>query len=246
MIEFVADRPGHDQRYSVDTTKVRALGWAPSRSFEEALDDTIAWYRANEWWWRPLKEGGASDRRGDATGQPRALTEFDAIAPLNVYGRSKAAGERLVRETLRQHHIIRTAWVCGARGNNFVRTMLRLTERGEPISVVDDQIGSPTFTRDLAAATREIAVSGRYGTWNRTNAGRCSWYDLAAATFELAGVEVDLRRQSSAALDRPAPRPSWSVLDDTHATAAGLTPLPAWRDGLRDLLAELGAHGRPT
>jgi dTDP-glucose 4,6-dehydratase len=64
MIEFVADRPGHDQRYSVDTTKVRALGWAPSRTFEEALDDTIAWYRANEWWWRPLKEGGASDRRG--------------------------------------------------------------------------------------------------------------------------------------------------------------------------------------
>jgi dTDP-glucose 4,6-dehydratase len=65
MIEFVADRPGHDQRYSVDTSKVRTLGWAPSRTFEEALDDTIAWYRANEWWWRPLKEGGASDRRGD-------------------------------------------------------------------------------------------------------------------------------------------------------------------------------------
>jgi dTDP-4-dehydrorhamnose reductase len=175
----------------------------------------------------------------DPTGQPRALTEFDPIDPLNVYGRSKAAGERLVRETLRQHHIIRTAWVCGARGNNFVRTMLRLTERGEPISVVDDQVGSPTFTRDLAAATREVAASGRFGTWNRTNAGRCSWYDLAAATFELAGVEVDLRRQSSAALDRPAPRPSWSVLDDTHATAAGLTALPPWRDGLRRLLQEL-------
>jgi dTDP-4-dehydrorhamnose reductase len=109
------------------------------------------------------------------------------------------------------------------------------------VRVVDDQVGNPTATPHLAAAIRELAVTGRYGTWHRTNAGRCSWYELAAAVFELAGVEVDLQPQPSSALDRPAPRPAWSVLDATHATAAGLTPLPHWRDGLTRVLEELGA-----
>jgi multidrug transporter EmrE-like cation transporter len=134
---------------------------------------------------------------------------------------------------LRDHHIVRTAWVCGARGSNFVRTMLRVGREQGAARVVDDQIGSPTFTRDLAAAIRELAVSGRYGTWHRTNSGTCSWYELAAATFELAGIDVDLERMSSDELDRPAARPAYSVLSDQHATLAGLTPLPHWRDGLR-------------
>lgn len=174
---------------------------------------------------------------GDGTALP--WTEFDTLAPLNAYGRSKAAGEQLVRQTLREHHIVRTAWVCGARGNNFVKTMLRVGREQGAAHVVDDQVGSPTFTRDLAAALREVAVSGRYGTWNRTNAGSCSWYELAAATFELAGLDVDLAPMSSDELDRPAPRPAYSVLSDVHATAAGLTPLPHWRDGLAALLTEM-------
>lgn len=178
--------------------------------------------------------------RTDAAGNPRPWTEFDQVAPISAYGRSKAAGEALVRQTLREHFIVRTAWVCGARGNNFVRTMLRVgRERGEA-RVVDDQVGSPTFTRDLAAALRELAVSGRYGTYHRTNSGECSWYDLAAATFELAGLDVDLGRMSSDELDRPAPRPAYSVLSERHSTGSGLRPLQPWRDGLRDLLDELG------
>lgn len=172
-------------------------------------------------------------------GEPRGWTEFDPVAPINTYGRSKAAGEQLVREALPAHHIVRTAWVNGARGNNFVKTMLRVGRERDVVRVVDDQTGSPTFTRDLAAAMRELAVTGRYGTVNRTNAGSCTWFDLAAATFELARVEVDLQRQRSDELDRPAPRPGWSVLDDTHATASGLTPLPPWRDGLARMLNEL-------
>jgi dTDP-4-dehydrorhamnose reductase len=175
-----------------------------------------------------------------ADGTPRPYTEFDAIDPLNAYGRSKAAGEQLVRATLAEHHIVRTAWVCGARGGNFVRTMLRVgRERGEA-RVVDDQVGSPTFTRDLAVALREIAVSGRYGTWHRTNAGVCSWFDLAAATYELAGLDVELTRMSSTELDRPAPRPAYSVLSNRHAELSGLSAMPPWRDGLAALLAELG------
>lgn len=181
-------------------------------------------------------------------------TEFDPVDHVNRYGASKAAAERLVRETLRAHYIVRTSWVCGARGRNFVKTMLRLgRERGDvraageaggqggPITVVDDQVGSPTFTRDLAAATRELAVTGRYGTYHRTNDGTCSWFEFAAATFELAGLDVDLRPMSSDELDRPAPRPAYSVLSGRHSVLSGLRTMPHWRDGLERLLRELEA-----
>ena len=176
-----------------------------------------------------------------AAGEPRGLTEFDPVVPINAYGRSKAAGEALVRQSLGTHHIVRTAWVNGARGRNFVRTMLRLASQGRPIRVVDDQVGSPTFTRDLAAAVRELASSGRYGTVNRTNGGSCSWYELAEAVFAERGLEVDLAPQPSTALQRPAPRPSWSVLDPTHAVTSGLSELPPWRESLRVLLDEIEA-----
>jgi dTDP-4-dehydrorhamnose reductase len=181
---------------------------------------------------------GQAPTRADGT--PRAWTEADAVAPINAYGRSKAAGEQLVRETLREHHIVRTAWVAGARGDNFVRTMLRLARERDVVEVVDDQFGSPTYSRDLAVAIRELAATGRYGTVHRTGAGVSSWHDLAATTFEYAGLDVDLRRTTSTALPRPAARPTWSVLSATHATAMGLTPLPAWQDGVRRLLQELG------
>jgi len=178
-------------------------------------------------------------------GSPRGYSESDPVAPLSVYGRSKAAGEQLVRETLREHHIVRTAWVSGARGRNFVRTMLRLAEEGGPIRVVDDQTGSPTTTRDLAAAVRTLAVSGRYGTVHLVNEGVATWFDVAARLFERTGHAVDLGPQSSSAVARPAPRPAWSVLDTTHARTIGVGPLPDWRDGLDRLLAELGATGDP-
>jgi dTDP-4-dehydrorhamnose reductase len=175
-------------------------------------------------------------------GHPRGYVEADPVAPLSVYGRTKAAGEQLVRGTLTRHHIVRTAWVSGARGSNFVRTMLRLADAGGPVRVVDDQVGSPTTTRDLATAVRALAVTGRYGTVHLVNEGSCSWFELAAAIFAEAGREVDLSPQSSGAIERPAPRPAWSVLDTTHATALGLA-LPHWRDGLVRLLDELGVRG---
>lgn len=172
-------------------------------------------------------------------GEPRPYREFDPVDPLNEYGRSKWAGEQLVRATLDEHYIVRTAWVCGARGSNFVKTMLRIGREQGEARVVEDQIGSPTFTRDLASAVRELAVTGRFGTYNRTNEGRCSWYELAAATYELAGVEVELTAIASDELDRPAPRPAYSVLSSVHARAAGLAALPHWRDGLERFLDEL-------
>lgn len=176
----------------------------------------------------------------DAGGTPRPWTEVDPVAPRSVYGSSKLAGERLVRQTLAEHVIVRTAWLAGVGGGNFVRTMLRVARERGALQVVDDQIGSPTFTADLAPALRHLAVAGRPGTYHLTNEGRASWFDLAAATFELAGVDVDLSPQPSSALDRPAPRPAWSVLDTRHARLTGVPPLPHWRDGLARLLADLG------
>lgn len=178
-------------------------------------------------------------------GEPRGWVETDPTAPLSVYGRSKLAGEELVRTTLAAHHIVRTSWVSGARGRNFVRTMLRLAASEPVVRVVDDQVGSPTATRDLAAAVRRLAVSGRYGTVHLANEGRASWFDVAAAVFELAGRDVALEPQPSSALTRPAPRPAWSVLDQTHARALGVGPMPHWRDGLARLIDELGAAAGP-
>lgn len=230
-----------------------AAAWTNVDGCEDDPDKAHAVNALGSWWLaRACDAAGASlvmvstdyvfDGVGGATAgsEPTPYTEFQPVDPLNQYGRSKAAGEALVRQALDEHYIVRTAWVCGARGNNFVKTMLRVGKEQGKARVVDDQIGSPTFTRDLAAALREVAVSGRYGTYHRTNSGTCSWYDLAAATYELAGVDVDLQPMKSDELDRPAPRPAYSVLSDRHAVLSGLSEMPHWRDGLRDLLDELG------
>lgn len=174
-----------------------------------------------------------------ATGDPRGWTEFDPLCPGNEYGRSKAAGEQLVRQSLSRHHIVRSSWLAGSGGGNFVRTMLRLGEEGT-VRVVTDQVGSWTSTRDLAVAIREVAVSGRHGTVHRANAGpAASWFEVAVATFEAAGVDVECVPISTADMPRPAPRPAWSVLDQRHATQIGLTPLPDWRQSLTALVQHL-------
>jgi dTDP-4-dehydrorhamnose reductase len=174
-------------------------------------------------------------------GRPRGWTEFDPVAPANAYGRAKAAAEELIRTTLHEHHIVRTAWLSGAQGANFVRTMLELGATRDRIEVVTDQVSSPTVTRDLAAATVEVVAHGQYGTVHRTNQGRCTRADLARAVFELAGLDVEVVDTTSVRMARPAPRPTWSVLDDRHARTQGFSELPHWRDGLRRLLLELGA-----
>ena len=169
----------------------------------------------------------------------RPYTEFDPVHPLSVYGRTKEAGEQLVRQTLERHYVVRTSWVLGVHGSNFVKTMLRLgRERGE-VRVVDDQTGSPTFAFDLAAAIRRLAVSGRHGTYHLTNSGSCTWFELAAATFAEAGLDVALTPTDTATFGLPAPRPAYSVLDNLKARLTGLEPLPPWRDSLKRLVAEL-------
>jgi dTDP-4-dehydrorhamnose reductase len=172
---------------------------------------------------------------------PGPIPEDLPPSPLSVYGQSKADGD-LHLESLERHYLIRTTWVVG-EGGNFVRTMASLADRGISPSVVDDQIGRPTFTADLAAGIHHlIEVGAPFGTYNLTNDGDpVSWADLAAAVFEARGRSADdVRRVSTADYfaDKPqaAPRPLNSVLDLGKLTATGFRPRD-WRDGLREYLA---------
>ncbi len=158
-----------------------------------------------------------------------AYVESDPVDPRTAYGRSKLAGDRAVRENAPRHAIVRTAWVFGPGGRNFVDTMRRLASERDEVTVVDDQVGCPTYTGHLAQALVDVAERGLTGTLHVAGGGRCSWYDLAAATFDLTHAEVVLRRGASADLDRPAKRPAFSVLASERDDAPRL---PDWREGL--------------
>lgn len=172
---------------------------------------------------------------GEDRGRP--WTEFDPVRPVNAYGRSKAAAEKLVRETLREHYIVRTAWLLGGGGRDFVARVLRQAREDGQVEVVADQVGSPTFAPDLAAALAELVLTRRFGTYHRTNAGGASRHELAQAALDLAGSPVEARKMTSDRLDAPAPRPAYAELSDRHAVLSGLTPLRHWRDALTAMLA---------
>jgi dTDP-4-dehydrorhamnose reductase len=164
---------------------------------------------------------------GDATEPYR---EDAPTGPIGAYGRSKLAGELAVENAApASHAIVRTAWVFGPHGKNFVDTMLRLGGERDEVTVVDDQLGCPTYTGHLAAALVAIAAARTHGVLHVAGGGACTWWDLAVATFERAGLAVTVHRGSSADLGRPAPRPAYSVLRSTRSDAPALPP---WQEGL--------------
>lgn len=161
--------------------------------------------------------------------------EFDVPKPASVYGRSKYAGEQLVRMVCPEHYIIRTAWLFGNNGQNFVKTMLRLSGERDELTVVDDQLGSPTFSLDLARRISDLMGTGWYGTYHVTNSGSTSWNGFAKSILSAAGQNPDkVKPMSSAELNRPAPRPAYSVLRNLMCELRGLPPLPAYEDALRE------------
>ncbi len=176
-----------------------------------------------------------------------AYLETDSTNPLGIYGESKLAGEEAIRKAGNRHIIIRTAWVYGNCGKgNFVKTMLRLGKEREEIRVVADQIGSPSWTADLAAATAHIMPAiglEDFGTYHYTNSGVCSWYDFAIAIFEEAeklGFPLKVQRIipiTTAEYPTPAKRPAFSVLSTVKISALLGTYPPHWRQGLRQMLA---------
>lgn len=171
--------------------------------------------------------------------------EYDAIGPRSAYGRTKAHGERLALEANGDRtHIIRTAWLYGEHGSSFPATMLRLAGERDTLRVVDDQVGQPTWTADLAAQTVALLDSGiPEGIWHGTNSGHGSWFDFARAVFENAGLDPErVTPTDSSQFARPAPRPAYSVLGHDGWAAAGLKPLRDWRQALSAAFAT-GALG---
>lgn len=164
--------------------------------------------------------------------------EHDAIGPASVYGRSKWAGEQGVRETNPRHAIVRTAWLYGRGGRNFVDTIRTRALAGEPLAVVEDQHGAPTWTEDLAGALLGVMDARAFGTLHATNGGECTWYEFAVEICRLTGAGIEVARQSSAALARPAPRPEWSVLHLGSLERVLGRPMPHWRDALERYLAQ--------
>ena len=175
--------------------------------------------------------------------QRRPYREVDAPGPLSVYATSKLAGEYLVRAVLDRHFIIRSCGLYGLagsrdKGGNFVETMLRLAAQGKEIRVVGDQVLTPTSAKELAKKVRQLVETGQYGLYHITNNGECSWYQFAAAIFELSGVHPRLVETTSAAFGARAARPAYSVLDNANLRSLGLDDLRDWRDALKQYLAE--------
>jgi dTDP-4-dehydrorhamnose reductase len=162
--------------------------------------------------------------------------EDSPTAPRSAYGRSKLAGEHAVTGAGGRTAIVRASWLFGPHGKNFVDTMRRLGAERDELAVVDDQVGCPTYTGHLAPALIEIADRGLTGLCHVAGGGRCSWFDLAVATFEELRLDCRVRRQSTADTGRPAPRPAFSALASTRGDAP---VLPPWREGLRAHLARV-------
>lgn len=168
----------------------------------------------------------------------KPYTESDAPNPINIYGRSKLEGERFIRSLLEPFYIIRTAWLYGRGGRNFVKTILQKAQRGEVVRVVDDQVGSPTYSRDLAKAMACLIEGAPFGTYHLTNSGSCSWYEFAERIFALAGLRgSDLIPIPSQELGRPAPRPSYSVLANDHWLKVMDQKLRSWQEALEEALS---------
>ena len=164
--------------------------------------------------------------------------EYDKRNPLNVYGQTKYEGELAV-EALEKHFIVRIAWVFGVNGNNFIKTMLRLGKERGAVSVVNDQIGSPTYTYDLSKLAVDMILTDKYGTYHATNEGLCSWYDFACEIFKQAKLDVEVTPVDSNAFPAKAKRPSNSRMSKEMLDKNGFKRLPTWQDALGRYLEKI-------
>lgn len=169
----------------------------------------------------------------------RSYETGDPTGPVNTYGRSKLAGELAVQSLLEKYFIVRISWVFGKNGNNFVKTMLRLAETKAELSVVCDQIGSPTYTADLAPLLCDMVQTERYGVYHATNEGTCAWSEFAEAIFELADKQVTVYPIPTSAYPTRAVRPLNSRMSKECLHSNGFQELPEWKNALARYLKEI-------
>ena len=157
----------------------------------------------------------------------------DPTDAISVYGKTKLAGEKAVTETLERYFIVRISWVFGQHGNNFVKTMLRLGKERDSLNVVCDQIGSPTYTADLAPLLCDMAATEKYGIYHATNEGICSWAEFAEEIFKQAGLQTKVNPIPTSEYPTKATRPLNSRLDKSSLTKLGFSLLPHWKEALK-------------
>lgn len=173
----------------------------------------------------------------------KPYVEDDPPRPINLYGISKLAGEMIIQYLWHKHYIIRVSGLygiagSGGKGGNFIELMIRLAEEGRDIRVVDDQVLTPTYTREAAEKILQLIQSGQYGLYHMTNRGECSWYDFAQEIFRLTGLKPNLSPTTSQAFGAKAKRPKYSVLDNRNLRLLGLEDLRDWHQALSDYLQE--------
>lgn len=166
----------------------------------------------------------------------RPWVEDDEIGPISIYGKSKLEGEEHIKEILEKYFIVRTAWLYGVNGRNFPRTMLELAQKHSEITVVYDEVGTPTYTPDLAKGISELIETDYYGTYHLTNSGNCSWCEFARYIFEVADVDVNVIPVTASEFARPAPRPSYSVLENRNWVKNGFEPLRNYKEAIKEYI----------
>lgn len=164
----------------------------------------------------------------------RPWVEDDEIGPISVYGKSKLKGEEAILETLDKYFIVRTAWLYGINGKNFPKTMLELAKNHSEITVVYDEVGTPTYTPDLAYGISELIETDYYGIYHLTNSGNCSWCEFARYIFEVADKDVKVVPVTASEFARPAPRPSYSVLENKNWVDKGFKPLRSYKEAIKE------------
>lgn len=165
----------------------------------------------------------------------RPYVEMNPVNPQSAYGRTKQKGEALAAENLSELYIVRTAWLYGD-GNNFVKTMLNLAKKGQALTVVNDQFGTPTSAMELGRMILELIKKENYGIYHATCEGSTNWYEFAKTIFEMAGIEADLSPVSSDEYVTPAKRPAYSVLENQHYNSAYGTKMMEWKDALTEYM----------
>jgi dTDP-4-dehydrorhamnose reductase len=174
----------------------------------------------------------------------KPYTEWDIPAPASVYGKSKLLGERYVRETQPESFIVRTAWLYGYIGNNFVKTILKAAREKGALKVVDDQRGNPTNAADLAHHILKIGVTHEYGIYHCTGEGECSWYDFAAEIVRLSGIPCEVTPCTTEEFPRPAPRPAYSAMDNLMLRCTVGDEMRPWRDAIAAFMREIATEKR--